>query len=152
MDFTQILITAAKSVKISSVILVAVCTHETGLNNVVVPHDGGSASIGICQVKYETAHMLGYEGNPKGLLNPKINARYAALYLKYQYDRYNNWCKTIAAFNAGRFNESRREPGHPRNLKYVLNVRKKLSKHFQNMITCDNLDPGDENVAQNNGP
>jgi hypothetical protein len=151
-NFTQILISAAKSVKISSVVLVAICTHETGLNNVVVPYDGGSASIGICQVKYETAQMLGYDGKPSGLMNPKINARYAALYLKYQYERYQNWCMAVAAFNAGRFNESRKEPGHPRNIKYVLEVRKKLNKHFQNLVRCDNLGPGDEDVAQNNGP
>ena len=152
MDFVQIILTAAKSVKISGAILVAVCSHESGLNNTVTLHDGGSSSIGICQIKQNTAIMLGYEGSPDGLLDPKINAKYAALYLKRQYDRYGNWCKAIAAYNAGRWNESTREPGHPRNLKYVLNVGKKLNKSFQKTISCDTVSSGDTDVAENNGP
>jgi soluble lytic murein transglycosylase-like protein len=151
MNFVQIILQAAKTVKISGAILVAVCSHESGLNNLVTPHDGGSASIGICQVKHDTAVMLGYQGKPEGLLNPKTNAKYAAIYLKFQYDRYQNWCKAIAAYNAGRYNESTREPGHPKNLKYVLNVGKKLNKSFQKVISCDTVNSGDTNVAENNG-
>ena len=137
--------------KISGAILVAVCSHESGLRNTVVKNDGGSPSIGICQVKQETAVMLGYKGTPEGLMNPQTNAKYAAKYLKKQYDRYQNWCKAIAAYNAGRYNESLREPGHPKNLKYVLNVRKKLNKQFQKNVSCDKVSSGDKDVAENNG-
>lgn len=152
MNFIQIVLSAAKSVKISGAILVAICSHESGLTNTITPHDGGSPSIGICQVKHDTAVMLGYQGKPEGLMDPKTNAKYAAIYLKFQYDRYQNWCKAIAAYNAGRYNESSREPGHPKNLKYVLNVGKKLNKNFQKTISCDRVSSGDTNVAENNGP
>ena len=151
MNFVQIILTAAKSVKISGAILVAVCSHESGLNNIVTPHDGGSPSIGICQVKHDTAIMLGFTGKEKDLLNPTVNAKYAALYLKFQYNRYQNWCKAVAAYNAGRYNESLREPGHPRNIRYVLNVGKKLNKSFQKVISCDRVISGDTDVAENNG-
>lgn len=151
MDIVNIILNAAKMAKISGAILVAVCSHETGLNNVTAQHDGGSPSIGVCQVKFDTAVMLGYEGDPKGLEDPETNATYAALYLKYQYNRYHDWCRAIAAYNAGRFNESLREPGHPKNLGYVMNVRKKLDKNLQKMISCDRVSSGDIDVAENYG-
>lgn len=151
MTFVEILLSAAKSVKISGAILVAVCSHESGLNNTMTPHDGGSPSIGLCQIKHDTATMLGYKGEPKGLMDPETNAKYAAIYLKYQYDRYGDWCKAIAAYNAGRYNESQKMPGYPRNLKYVIKVSKKLDKDFQKTISCDTVSTGDINVAENNG-
>lgn len=151
MNFVQIILTAAKSIKVSGVILVAVCSHESGLNNVVAPNDGGTPSIGICQIKYDTATMLGYNGDAKGLTDPATNAKFAALYLKYQYDRYQNWCMAIAAYNAGKYNESQVNPGYPKNLKYVIGVKEKLSKSFQNEIACGILSAGVIDVAANNG-
>lgn len=145
------ILSAAKAAHISGAILVAVCAHESGLKNIMVRHDGNSPTYGICMIKYETAAMLGYHGAADGLMNPKTNAKFAALYLKYQFERYQNWCKAIAAYNAGRYNESRREPGHPRNIKYVLNVGKKLNKQFQKTISCDTVNSGDTDVAENNG-
>jgi soluble lytic murein transglycosylase-like protein len=151
MNFVQTILKAAKTVKVSGAILVAICTHESGLSNIVT-QDHGSPSIGICQIKSGTAQMLGYKGEPEGLLDPKTNAYYAAAYLKYQHNRYGDWCMTIAAYNAGRFNESQKEPGHPRNIKYVLNVSKKLNKRFQKTVSCDKVFVGDTDVAENNGP
>ncbi len=139
MDYASIVIQAAKAVKVSSVLLLAICTHESNLNNITVPDDGGSSSIGICQIKEKTAFLLGYKGTAKGLLNPKTNAHFAALYLKYQYQRYGDWCKATSAYNSGTFNESDKNPGKPKNLQYVLEVKKKLNKHFQNLLSCDNL-------------
>lgn len=152
MQFIQIILSAAKAVKISGAILVAVCSHESNLTNLVRPNDGGSPTYGICQVKYDTARMVGFKGEEKELLNPRTNAKYAAIYLKYQYDRYQNWCQAIAAYNAGRYNESRVMPGYPKNLKYVLKVSKKLNKRFQKTISCDSVDSGETDVAENNGP
>jgi soluble lytic murein transglycosylase-like protein len=151
MNFVNIILTAAKSVKISGAILVAICSHESGLQNITVPHDGGSPTYGICQVKYDTATMLGFKGKPQDLLEPKINAKYAATYLKYQYNRYGSWCMAVAAYNSGTYNPSSKEPGHPRNIKYVKNVSKMLNKRFQNTVSCDRVSKGDENVAENNG-
>lgn len=137
---------AAKAAKTSGFILLAICTHETRLNNITVFNDGGTPTYGICQVKYDTAHMLGYEGKPEGLLDPKENAKWAANYLRYQQVRYGNWCRAVAAYNAGRYNESKIMPGYPRNLKYVNQVKKISTERF----TCDINSTGSK-YAQNNG-
>lgn len=150
MTFTQIILSAAKTAKTSSLILLAICTHESKLTNITVFNDGGSPTYGICGIKYETAQMLGYSGKPEGLLNPKENAKWAANYLRYQQVRYGDWCKAVAAYNAGRFNESKKMPGFPRNLKYVINVRNNVNKHFQNLISCD-INYTKDKYAQNNG-
>lgn len=147
MNFVQTLLAAAKTVKTSGAILVAICSLESGLTNLKSPQDHGSPSYGVCQVKYDTAVMLGYEGEPEGLMDPKTNAKYAATYLKYQFDRYGNWCHAIAAYNAGRYNPSKKEPGHPRNIKYVIKVGQKLNKRFRETVSCDRVNY----VAENNG-
>jgi soluble lytic murein transglycosylase-like protein len=152
MNILQILTTAAKSAKVSGAILIAICSHESGLKNIVSQYDGGSPSYGVCQMKYETASMLGYLGTPQGLMNPRTNAKYAALYLKRQYERYNDWCRAIAAYNAGRYNESKILPGHPRNLKYVKNVRRMLNWRLQKETSCDITPLEGTNVAENYGP
>jgi soluble lytic murein transglycosylase-like protein len=139
MTYVQIILQAAKAAKTSGLILLAICTHETRLRTVVVQNDGGTPSIGICQLKLDTAKMLGFTGTATDLLNPKTNAHFAALYLKYQYERYGNYCHAVSAFNAGRYNESKILPGFPRNLKYVNNVRNNVNKHFQNLISCDSI-------------
>lgn len=130
MTYDIIVLAAAKAAKVSGSLLLAICMHETGLKNVIVHQDGGSPTFGICQVKAETARMLGYEGKPEGLLNPEINAKYAALYLKKQLIRYDNdHKKAIAAYNAGRYNESIKYPGKPRNLKYLNKVLEIYAKN-----------------------
>lgn len=138
MQIIQTILLAAKAAKVPGAILLAICMHETGLKNITVQKDGGSPTYGTCQVKYDTAAMLGYEGKPEGLENEKENAKWAAVYLRYQYDRYNgDWCKAVSAYNAGKYNESLKEPGHPRNLKYVLNVRKNLISPYHERLSCD---------------
>lgn len=138
MNFVTIILAAAKKAGVSGPMLLAICMHESGLKNVMVPHDGGSPTYGVCQVKYDTAIMLGYEGKPEGLMVVKENAKWAAKYLKRQHDRYDgDWCKAVAAYNAGRYNESKIKPGYPRNLKYVNRVKKKLEEDMQNHLSCD---------------
>lgn len=135
--YTTIILAAAKAAKVSGALLLAICTHESNLKNVEVPHDGGSPSYGICQIKFGTAQMLGYEGSAKGLMNPATNAKWAAQYLRYQNERYEgSWCRVTAAYNAGRYNESQILPGYPRNLKYVRKVQAKLEAHLQHKLSC----------------
>jgi soluble lytic murein transglycosylase-like protein len=137
MTYELMIIAAAKLVKVSPQLLLAICVTESNLKNVVVPHDGGSPTYGICQVKLDTAKMLGYTGNAKGLMDPKTNIKFAALYLKYQKDRYQyDWCKATAAYNAGRYNESKKMPGYPMNLKYVRLVQSKLEPKHRYKLTC----------------
>jgi soluble lytic murein transglycosylase-like protein len=64
--------------------------------------DGTTDSLGVCQVKYETAKWLGFNGTSEQLMNPKINVKYAAKYLSYQMKRYNyNITKAVIAYNIG---------------------------------------------------
>lgn len=138
MSYIAIIVLAAKKVSVSSALLLAICTHESGLTNTLVPHDGGSPTYGVCQVKYDTAKMLGFTGKAKDLMVPEVNAKWAAKYLKFQHERYDgDWCKAVAAYNSGTYNESKKVPGKPRNLKYVRNVQKKLDEDLQSKLSCD---------------
>lgn len=144
MIYETIILTAAKAAKVSGALLLAICTHESGLNNVLVPHDNGSPTYGICQVKYDTAKMLGFTGKAQDLMVPKVNAKWAATYLRYQTNRYGgNWFKIAAAYNAGTYSESKKVPGCPRNLAYVRNVQKKLNENLQHRMSCYTIDGED---------
>lgn len=138
MSYVSIILLAAKKAGVSGSLLLAICTHESGLNNVLVPHDGGSPTYGICQVKYDTAKMMGFTGTAEDLMVPKINAKWAATYLKFQKDRYDgDWMKSTAAYNSGTYNESKKVPGCPRNLAYVKFVQKKLEEDLKPKLECD---------------
>lgn len=137
MDFSTIILAAAKAAKVSGELLLAICMTESNLKNVFVPHDGGSPTYGICQVKYTTAQMIGYKGDAKGLMNPATNAKWAAEYLRFQKLRYeSDWCKAVAAYNSGTYSESTISPGYPKNLKYVKKVQSYIDDHLQYKLTC----------------
>lgn len=145
MNYVSIILLAAKKAGVSGSLLLAICTHESGLKNVLVPHDGGTPTYGICQVKYDTAKMMGFDGKAKDLMNPEVNAKWAAEYLKFQKDRYDgNWMKSTAAYNSGTYNESKKLPGCPRNLAYVQFVQKKLEEPLQSKLSCDNVKSEEE--------
>lgn len=151
MTYAQIIIAAAKAAKVSGALLLAICTQETNLTNVTVYHDGHSPSYGICQVKYDTAKMLGFKGKSEGLINPIVNAKWAARYVKYQTERYgDNWCKIAAAYNAGSFNEHRWLKGYPRNLKYVRYVQKRIDDELKSRLSCEeDREPANERNETN---
>lgn len=137
MDYINTIIFAAKTVKVPSALLLAICMHESKLNNHVNQFDGGSPSYGICQIKEDTARDMGFKGKTEKLMEPYTNAYYAAKYLKYQLQRYDNdFCRATAAYNAGTFNKSQVMPGYPRNLKYVRNVQKHLDHKLKNKLSC----------------
>lgn len=137
MTYSAIILAAAKAAKVSGALLLAICTQESGLTNAYVLHDGGSPSIGVCQMKYETAKMVGFKGRPKDLMDVAINARFAAKYLAYQQVRYgDDWHKLAAAYNAGSYNPSKIKPGCPRNLKYVVAVKSKLDDEYHTRMAC----------------
>jgi soluble lytic murein transglycosylase-like protein len=140
MDVASIILTAAKAAHVSGVLLLAICSHESnGFKTNYVEYDRGSPSHGYCQVKLDTAIQLGFHGNPEQLKEPRINAHYAALYLKYQVDRYGDgdWCTITASYNSGSYVESE-NPGYPKNLNYVRLVQKKLPEDFKDKLSCGN--------------
>lgn len=140
MNYYSIIFSAAKAAKVSGLLLYAICGYESNdFTQTYVAQDHGSASVGICMVKLNTAQMLGFKGNLTTLQKPEENAKYAALYLQYQQDRYGSedWCKLAASYNSGTFVESKKRPGKPRNLEYVKRVQKKLAEDIRDRLSCD---------------
>jgi soluble lytic murein transglycosylase-like protein len=136
----SIILAAAKSAHISYLLLAAICAHES--RNFTLDYalyDNGSPSYSVCQVKEDTARMLGYTGDASQLRNGEVGIKYAALYLAYQQQRYgNDWLKLVASYNSGTYNESNKVLGCPRNLKYVRLVQEKLPKDLQSRLDCGN--------------
>jgi len=145
MNYVSIILLAAKKAGVSGSLLLAICTHESGLKNVLVPHDGGSPTYGICQVKYDTAKMMGFEGKAKDLMVPETNAKWAAQYLKFQKKRYDgDWMKSTAAYNSGTYNPSMKVVGCPRNLAYIQYVQKKLKDDLKPKLDCVKIAPEEQ--------
>lgn len=113
---------AAVSEDVPVELLSAICFVESSHRSTVVnKNDGGSDSIGLCQVKYETAKQMGFIGNAKDLSNAFLNSIYAAKYLRHQLSRYgSNWLLAISAYNAG--TAKRAASGAPVNKDYVNKV------------------------------
>jgi soluble lytic murein transglycosylase-like protein len=139
MDIVSTILNASKVAGVSGTLLLGICSHESNSFTMnYSPHDHGSPSYGVCQVKLESARQLGFKGSPYELMDPKKNALWAARYLKYQESRYgNNLCKITAAYNSGSYVESKKKPGKPKNLKYVRLVQKRLPDVFKNRLNCN---------------
>lgn len=84
-------------------LLEAVCFVESNHKvNAVHKDDGGANSLGVCQIKLNTAKDLGFKGTEKQLMNPKTNIKYAAKYLRHQLNRYKgSITKAVIAYNLG---------------------------------------------------
>lgn len=84
-------------------VLESVCYIESHYNvKAFHKDDGGTDSIGVCQVKLETAQWLGFRGSKKQLMKPKTNIKYASKYLGYQLKRYSGDVnKAIISYNRG---------------------------------------------------
>lgn len=137
MSYSALILSIAKIVGVPGALLLAICTHESNLQNVIAPHDHGSPSYGLCQVKEDTAKALGFQGSGGGLMIPELNVHYAAKYLKVQLDRYDgDWCKAVSAYNSGTFIESTHFPGQPKNLQYVNKVVLHLDEEHKDFLIC----------------
>lgn len=102
----------------------ALCFVESSHRaHVIHKDDGGSSSTGLCQIKQDTAKLMGFKGKTKDLLNPNINAFYASKYLAWQIKRYDlDYRKAVAAYNSGSYKTNKL--GTPVNQKYVDKVFK----------------------------
>lgn len=104
------IIWAADFIGVPKAVLLTVCWGEGSFGNKrsLTHPDGGSLSHGTCQVKLATAQFMDYRYNLKikatsrRLQDPKINAFYAAQFVKYQLIRYRgDWKLAIDAYNKG---------------------------------------------------
>ena len=85
--------------------------------------DGGTPSIGICQIKLGTARFMGFKGTMSQLQQPHTNVKFAAKYLLHQLVRYRLCVrKAVKAYNRGTFKGSE-------NCRYVREVLKAEREH-----------------------
>lgn len=83
-------------------LLPALCYIESTHHVNAVHHDdGGSDSLGICQIKLKTARTLGFKGTRLQLMDPVVNIYYAGKFLKFQIKRYNDLHRSLTAYNRG---------------------------------------------------
>lgn len=84
-------------------LLNSVCYIESSYKADAIHHDDGNGdSLGLCQIKIQTAKLMGFKGTIKQLMNPTINAYFAGKYLSHQLKRYNgNIAKALVAYNMG---------------------------------------------------
>ena len=116
-------LTVSQLLSLPTGMLSAICyTESKHIPNRVHRDDGGSSSLGICQIKLSTARSMGYKGTAQGLIDkPATNIYFAGQYLRYQLFRYNhNWFKAIAAYNSGSLKLDNH--GKIRNQRYVNQV------------------------------
>ena len=105
-------------------LLSSVCYVESG-HEVAAIHfnDGGSDSLGICQIKEATAAFVGFKGSAASLHSPKNNVYFAGKYLHHQLIRYNgDILRAVSAYNAGSHRVNKQ--GLTYNRKYVSKVFK----------------------------
>ena len=120
----MVFMTVTQTLGLPQGLLDSICFVESRHHvRVIHKNDGKTDSIGICQIKYETAKDLGYRGSVDRLYDPNNNIYWAGVYLLKQLKRYNgNIEKAVAAYNAGthRINSM----GLTMNRKYVDKVFK----------------------------
>ena len=105
-------------------LLSSLCFVESS-HNVHAMHrdDGGGNSVGICQIKLNTARLLGFKGTENDLKNPKVNVQFAGLYLHRQLTRYHgDTPRAVSAYNAGSYRPGKQT--FARNQRYVEKVFK----------------------------
>lgn len=87
-------------------LLLAICSTETGLRNVNNYQDNQGPSYGICQLKISTARALYKHLDALSLQQEQVNFMVANRYLESLKTRYNgNLLKSISAYNAGTYTE-----------------------------------------------
>lgn len=101
-SLTLIFIAATNTFNLPNNLLSSLCYVESAHNvNAVHNDDGNGDSLGVCQVKFNTAKFMGFKGDEEDLMDPRVNAYYAAKYLAHQINRYNSIEKGIIAYNMG---------------------------------------------------
>lgn len=116
---------AADKVEVPRELLLAVCWGESNFRQNSTHVDGSTPSYGICQIKLSSARDMDklynhkIKATEKRLENNKLNAFYAAKFLRYQLFRYDgDWELAVDAYNKG--------SSPSKNSKYVKRFNKNL--------------------------
>lgn len=104
---------ASKQYGIDLALMYAICTVESNCKHKTYNHNDGTSkqkalgikvpSVGLFQIKLGTARGLGFKGTYAQLMQPEVNAMYAAKLLRNLYNRYHSTDKVISAYNAGKY-------------------------------------------------
>lgn len=121
---TAIFLAATNFYHLPPGLLASLCYVESKHDINSIHHDdGGSDSLGVCQVKLETAKWIGFKGTKKDLMVPVNNIGAAAGYLRIQLDRYHgDITKAVIAYNKG-------NARHLTSSKYQVKVFKEWRSH-----------------------
>lgn len=109
-DVAKDIVWAADKADVPRALLLAVCWGEGSFRSdkKLTHTDGHTLSHGTCQIKLATAKSMDnwfhnkFKATHERLENPKVNAFYAGLYLKYWLKIYDyNWQKAVDSYNKG---------------------------------------------------
>lgn len=106
---------------IDAPVMAAICHHESGGNSQIDISPRDTESVGMCQVRPETAYSFGFKGSIAELKKPWINAKYSAKWLALCYRRFTKSEERIACYNSGR--------AHTRTKNYVERVSKFIPRY-----------------------
>lgn len=107
-------------------LLQAVCFVESSHRPYVTRKERQGTSYGACQIKYTTAHMMGYRGSRYHFkTTPELNVYYAAKYLKWQLGRYGDTYRAVAAYNSGTYRERYGRAANHNYVRKVFNERQR---------------------------
>ncbi len=95
----KIIITEALKQKVNTEIALGIAYVESSFRTTVIGDDG--RSFGLMQIQLATAKDMGFKGNKKQLLNPKINVKYSIKYFKYMRKRTKSTEMALDAYNRG---------------------------------------------------
>jgi len=101
----------ARMYGIDPVLMYAIAKVESNHNPKALNRNDGNSrdkqngivkrSYGLFQLQLTTIKEYGFTGNPKLLLNPQVNALFAARHLNKLYKHHQDTVKVLSAYNAG---------------------------------------------------
>jgi soluble lytic murein transglycosylase len=112
--YEQIVVGHAENYRLDPQLVAAVIYQESKFD---ADARSSSGAVGLMQLLPETGQGIadrtgGDEWKPDDLLNPELNIRYGAWYLRHLLDKYGDERLALAAYNAGQSNVDRwREEG-----------------------------------------
>ncbi len=103
MTLTAIFTTVTLQLGLPPNLLSSLCFVETRhVTHAIHLNDGKGHSFGVCQIKINSARLMGFKGTEEQLMDPKVNIYYAGKYLKHQMKRYKGSIqKAVIAYNMG---------------------------------------------------
>lgn len=133
--YEDIIQSKASRHKVDPNLVKAIIKVESNWQPTAIGDDG--LAFGLMQVWLSTAREKSKLGNAltkEMLLKPSVNINQGVGYLREQYDKYHNWEKAVAAYNAGSYFVDLKT-GRAVNQKYVDKVNREYEKYSGKSFT-----------------